>query len=263
MRIMSCNIRYFGGNDGPNHWTHRKQLCLDVIRSREPDLICCQEVWLEQMDDLVAGLGGYGAYGMPDESTGANPVNPIFYRRDSFHCVGAAGYWLSRTPHVAGSSDWQSACVRVANWVRLRDRGTGVQFRVVNTHLDHVSQAAREGQARVICADAAAYPEAFSQLLTGDMNCDARSAAIQIFRDAGWADTYAAVHGTQDPGFTYHGFQGAAHESELGKIDWIFSRGALEVHGAEVVTEQREGRYPSDHYFISADVEPRGQAPAS
>ena len=54
---------------------------------------------------------------------------------------------------MAGSSDWQSACVRVANWVRLTDRDSGVQFRVVNTHLDHVSQAARQGDLERIQSD--------------------------------------------------------------------------------------------------------------
>lgn len=34
--------------------------------------------------------------------------------------------------------------MRLVNWVRLRDRETGADFRFINTHLDHVSQTARE-----------------------------------------------------------------------------------------------------------------------
>jgi endonuclease/exonuclease/phosphatase family metal-dependent hydrolase len=255
MRIITCNIRYFGGPDGENHWTHRRQLCIDVIRDQRPDVICCQEVWREQMDDLEDGLPEFASYGMPDEPTGANPVNPVFYRKDSFTCLGQAGYWLSETPHVAGSSSWDSSCVRLANWVRLIDTKTGVAFRVINTHLDHVSQEAREQQARIISEDAAAYPDDYPQLLTGDMNCDGHNAAIRVFQQAGWADTHAAVHGPDDPGFTYHGFQGAEYQSALGKMDWILARGQAQVRAAEVIAEQRDGRFPSDHYFVSADVQ--------
>ena len=146
------------------------------------------------------------------------------------------------------------SAVRLAAWVRLKDIQTGAEMRVVNTHLDHVSQPAREAQARLLGEDAAAYPYAFPQLLAGDMNGDSRNPAIGAFRQAGWVDTHAQIHGPRDPGFTYHGFSGPHHSDELGKIDWIFARGAVRVTAAEIVTAHRDGRYPSDHYFLSVDV---------
>ncbi len=144
--------------------------------------------------------------------------------------------------------------MRLANWVRLADRATGAEFRVVNTHLDHVSQLARENQARLIVEDAAAYPDGYPQLLTGDMNVDWANPAIALFRRGGWADTYAAVHGTENPGHTFHAFQGPAFVSDIGKMDWIFSRGAVTVAAAEVITDSQGGRFPSDHYFVAATV---------
>jgi endonuclease/exonuclease/phosphatase family metal-dependent hydrolase len=62
------------------------------------------------------------------------------------------------------------------------------------------------------------------------------------------------VHHVADPGHTFHGFKGPEHVSNTGKMDWVFCRGNIEVVDAEVVTDVHEGRFPSDHYFITADV---------
>ena len=86
------------------------------------------------------------------------------------------------------------------------------------------------------------------------MNCDETNAAIAVFRAGGWTDTYAAVHGTENPGHSFHGFLGPAFVSDIGKMDWIFARGAVAVTDAEVITDSENGRFPSDHYFIAATV---------
>ena len=39
------------------------------------------------------------------------------------------------------------------------------------------------------------------------------------------------------------------------KIDWIFSRGAVKPVAATIVRDGRNDHYPSDHYFVSAEVE--------
>jgi endonuclease/exonuclease/phosphatase family metal-dependent hydrolase len=168
--------------------------------------------------------------------------------------ISAGGFWLSETPHIAGSKSWDSACVRLANWVRLEDRTTGTEFRVVNTHLDHVSQVAREQQAQLVVEDTLAYPESYAQILTGDMNCDFRNKAVDIFKAGGWIDTYGMVHGTEDPGHTYHDFLGPKYNSVIGKMDWIFTRGQTKVIDAVVIKDYLDERFPSDHYFVNATV---------
>lgn len=256
MRILCCNIRYYGANDGDNHWEHRKEFCARVIRSREPDLICTQETSSEQYADLKAAFPEFESFGIVDNPLGRNPTNAVFYRRDAFDLVSAGGYWLSETPHVTGSSSWQSACVRLANWVRLTDAKSKTDFRLINTHLDHVSQRAREEQTRVIHEDALAYPSEYPQILTGDLNADGTNLAVRFLAASGWTDTHAAIHGDAEPGFTYHEFLGPAFASDKwGKIDWIFIRGRMNVRHAEIVRDSDGDRFPSDHYFVSADVE--------
>lgn len=253
LRVMTCNIRTSSANDGDDHWTRRNDFCLQVIRDQQADLIGFQETQADQYADLRAGLPGYSWHAMADEPHSLHPVDALCYRTDRFELVSAGGYWLSETPHVAGSSSWDSACVRLANWVRLQDRESDSELRFVNTHLDHVSQPAREGQARVIADDAGAYDDVYPQILTGDMNCIGTNGALDVLRGGGWQDTYEAVHGAANPD-TFHGFKGDDHPGS-GKIDWIFTRGSVRATASEVVREAREGRYMSDHDFLWADLQ--------
>jgi endonuclease/exonuclease/phosphatase family metal-dependent hydrolase len=209
----------------------------------------------DQFRDLSCACPDYQPYAVVDEPCGNHPMNCIFYRRAAYTCVSAGGYWLSQTPHVAGSRSWDSANIRLANWIRLQDRESKASFRVVNTHLDHEGQTARENQARVIVEDTHAYPPDYAQVLTGDMNCDSRNRAIQIFKAAGWIDTYGAVHGTEDPGPTFHEFLGPASSYPVGKMDWIFAKGQVKIRDAEVICDSSGGRFPSDHYFVSATLD--------
>jgi endonuclease/exonuclease/phosphatase family metal-dependent hydrolase len=208
----------------------------------------------DQFADLSSAFADFEHFGIPNTAGGRDPQNCIFYRRDEFTKVAAGGYWLSETPHVAGSKSWDSAYIRLAIWIRLVDNATGTEFRIVNTHLDNESQIAREQQAGLVVEDSCAYPKNYPQVLTGDMNCDARNPAIHVLKAGGWTDTYENVHGTEDPGFTYHEFLGPKCNSAPGKIDWIFVRGEVNVLEADVVRDSPAGRFPSDHYFVSATI---------
>ena len=252
MKILSCNIRCFGGADGENSWPHRRDLAIDVIRAHSPDIICFQEMWSQQFDDCRSAFVDFETFATVDEPVGLHPMNAIFFRGDSFVRLSAGGYWLSESPHVPGSKSWDSDCVRLANWLRLVDNRMGREFRVINTHLDHVGQIARERQASLLVDDTTAYPDDYPQILTGDLNCTATNRAVRILKAGGWKDTYGAIHGTENPGNTYHGFLGPYFAYEVGKIDWIFFKGRLDVLEAEVITDARNGKFPSDHYFVSA-----------
>jgi len=259
MRIMTCNIRTSAAWDEENNWCRRRDLCCDVIRSRGPDVVGCQEVREDQAADLIAAFSEFGSYGLPDEPGGAHPMNLVLFRRETFRLLSAGGFWLSETPHVPGSTSWDSACIRLANWVQLLHKEAGAEVLVINTHLDHKSQAAREGQARVINEWAAAFPDEQVRILAGDLNANPDNAVIRCFKEAGWRSTYEAVHGAANPGCTCHGFLGndpsKDHEPWARKIDWVFLKGRAKVVAAEIVRDSRDGRYPSDHYFLAVELE--------
>lgn len=254
MKILSCNVRVSGAKDGDNSWPFRKDICAQQIASQKPDIICFQEMTATQFADLSKALPEYKSFGMTEDAIGNNPVNCIFYHPDLFTLVFSGGYLLSETPHIPNTKSWGSQYVRFANWVRLKDKKSNIEFRVVNTHLDNVSVLARENQARVIVENTQAYPEDYPQILTGDMNEDYTYKGIQTFKSGGWLDTYHFIHKIDNPGHTYHGYQGPDHKPEMGKMDWIFTRGKIKTLNAEIIKDTINGKYASDHYFINATV---------
>jgi len=254
MKILSCNIRTSRSEDGDNDWQYRKELCRDVIRRENAEIICFQEMTPEQFDYLRSSLPEFDAYWILDDSENGEPVNTIFYSQQYFELESCGGYWLSETPHISGSKSWDSDCIRLAGWVCLAERENRRELRIINTHLDHVSQMARENQARLINEDASVFDTRYAQILTGDMNADRGNKAVEKFVEGGWIDTYEAIHGAGDPGPTAHRFLGPEPSKEKGKIDWIFCRGQVEITAADIIKDNKNGRYPSDHYFISAEI---------
>jgi len=245
-----------------NGWAARRKACADVIRSRKPDVVCLQEALLGPVDELCADLGDefreFGFHGPEmDARHGEYQLiakNPILYSTARYELVSAGGFWLSETPHLPATMSWGSARARQVNWVRLRDRTTRHEFRVLNTHLDHVSQGAREKQLALILEECALYAPTFPQIFAGDFNVDVRNPIFVTLAERGWSDTYAKLHGASGDGFTAHAFEGGARKTDTGRIDFILTRGALRTTDAEIIRDRRDGRYPSDHYFVSARV---------
>jgi endonuclease/exonuclease/phosphatase family metal-dependent hydrolase len=107
---------------------------------------------------------------------------------------------------------------------------------------------------KMILKDSCHYPDDFPQIMTGDLNVDQQHRVIHMIKDADWRDTYQKLHPPEEPGNTYHGFLGSSYQTEKGKIDWIFTRGGISVEAARIIRDGENGRYPSDHYFVEADV---------
>lgn len=269
LHLLSCNIRVALPEDetAGNGWSARRDVCIDVIRSHKPDVICLQEVLEVQMRDLERAFPDFGSFGFAGPEMDARKEgyqgiakNPIFYSRNRYDFVSAGTMWLSETPHLPGSSSWDSARPRHANWVRLRDRTSGVEFRVISTHLDHVSQKAKEEQIKLVLAEADTYQPDFPQVLAGDFNSGASSPVIKSVLDAGWTNTQTAAPGPVDNGLTVHSFLGPKYvpKSEAGRkkgpIDFILTRGPVNASKWKIIRDERNGRYPSDHYFLAATL---------
>ncbi len=259
LKVLTCNIRLPLDEDkaAGNGWDDRREFCADVIIKQKPNLIGLQECREVQLAYLLSRLPGWQAVGLAHPDLGFSRVNPILFPQERFELQTTGGFWLSDTPHVEGSKSWDSARARYVNWAQLLDRRTQTQFRLWNVHLDHIGKIARERGATMIAEAARALPDSLPQLLTGDFNSGGASPAIQAIKAAGWIDTFATIHGDADPGFTAHRFLGPGHAKTAKhghKIDWIFCRPGTKTLAADVIRDERNGRFPSDHYFISATV---------
>jgi len=265
-RVLTANIRVALEEDAAKGfgWGDRKKICIDVLKDQQADIICFQEVLGVQNEDLKAAMPDYFSFGfegpeMDAHKTGYHGVakNPIFFSTRRYALISAGTYWLSETPHIGGSKSWDTARARHVNWVRLREKKSGVTFRVLSLHLDHVSQYAREKQTEMMLAETAQYPGDFIQILAGDFNASAANTVIKMVKENGWTDSYTEVHGDKEPGFTVHSFLGEQHpkKDERKKIDFILTKGNVRSHSASIIKDHRDGKYPSDHYFVLAEIE--------
>jgi endonuclease/exonuclease/phosphatase family metal-dependent hydrolase len=264
-KILTCNIRVALPEDDAKGvgWANRKAICLNMIKQQQPDIICLQEVLQVQAEDCKNYFTGYSQIGFSGPEMDAHPEgyhgiakNPILFSKSRYQLLAAGTYWLSETPLIAGSLSWGSARARHANWLRLKDLSTGREFRITNVHLDHIAEEARVQQARLVATECSQYQADFPQLLAGDFNTPGGSPVFESIRTGGFTDTWAAIHGNALPGFTAHAFEGLQYAKGKpdGKIDFIFCRGAVKPLAASIIKDAVHGKYPSDHFFVSAGV---------
>jgi endonuclease/exonuclease/phosphatase family metal-dependent hydrolase len=265
-RVISANIRVALEEDESKGvgWSSRKDLCVRTLKKYKADIIALQEVLKVQAEDFKREYPDYHLVGFDGPEMDAHPTgyhgiakNPILYSKKRYELMAAGTYWLSETPLVAGSKSWETARARHANWVRLKDKKSGKEFRVINLHLDHVSNEAKLQQLNMVIRESGQYPEEFSQVLAGDFNSRYTSPAFDLARKEGWKEGMEALYGHKEMGFTGHAFKGMAYEkAEIGgRIDFIWYKGKTQVRKAEILRDEKNGVYPSDHFFILNDFE--------
>lgn len=260
VRVSTFNIRLCRAKDGENGWEHRKDFVAETIRAMNADLVGMQEAWPEQTAYLQQQLPEYKHLVRSRE---VDPVEgestPIFYRHERWELDAEeqGHFWLSDTPEVPASITWNNACPRIVTWVRLIDRATGRGLYFYNTHLDHVSELARVRGAQLLAQRIAGRKHADPVIVTGDFNCGEKSEAIQYLQGLqGHApvklvDSFRRAHPDAQTVGTFNGFQGTANGE---KIDYIFATDPVKVLATEIRRDSRDGKYPSDHFPMVAEL---------
>ncbi len=259
LRVMSLNVRVAVASDGANAWTARREFLCDLLREAQPDLLGLQEAVQEQLDAIVAALPGRASVGVARDGDGRGEYSAIVYDSTRFSLLESGTFWLSDTPEVPSSS-WGNRYLRVCTWGRFRDKVTGASFHVFNTHLDHEAEEARVRGVALIANRIRQRVDSGPFILMGDFNADESSASVAFLLDrvpgragAGLdlVDSYRAVHPSAPEPGTFHGFTGA---DDGKKIDHIFVPRRTTVLDAGIVRAIRDGRYPSDHFPVTAVI---------
>lgn len=254
LRVMSFNLR-FASNQQPNAWPDRRPVMKQLIEQNAPDVIGTQEGVYAQLRDLAADLPAYEWIGLGRAGGSRDEFCAIFFRRDRFEPVAFDHLWLSDTPDAIGSITWQHTYIRMATWVRLRERSSGREFLFWNTHFDHQVEIARQKSAVLLRDRIAKSDASLPLLLVGDFNCSAgASTAFDLLtKGTGLVDTWTAAATRTNENFnTFHNYEPPVMNGE--RIDWILARQPVTVESAAIITHRAGAQYPSDHFPVVADV---------
>ncbi|MFE5317856.1 endonuclease/exonuclease/phosphatase family protein [Paenibacillus sp. NPDC056579] len=253
LRLMTFNLRTANAADD-QPWEKRRPAMKQLIEQEQPDLIGTQEGIQRQIKDLESDLPGYDWIGVGREGGSLGEYMAIFYNKTRLKPLEQDHFWLSDTPNHISSTGWGNRIPRMVSWVRFQDLHNRKTFYMVNTHLDHESEPARQRSAQLIIDRLKEFDPNVPVLLTGDFNTYPGGATYSAFIDGGLHDAFLDAHQrVNDTLGTFHNYKDPIGGGSSKRIDWILYRGKVNVIRGEIVTSTLDGQYPSDHYPVTVD----------
>nr|WP_051935963.1 endonuclease/exonuclease/phosphatase family protein [Salegentibacter sp. Hel_I_6] len=248
LEVMSYNIKFANETDGDNSWSKRKDHITNQIKFYEPDIFGVQEALVSQLEHLKAEMKNYKYVGVGrDDGKKAGEFSAIFYNNKEFKVLDEKTFWLSETPDEI-SVGWDAAMERVCTYAKFRDRASGKEFWVFNTHFDHVGEKARENSAKLIWEKISALNnENLPVLLMGDLNLEPDTSGIQFLMEK-MNDAKTVAKLSFGPEGTFNGYN--FEEPVTRRIDYIFTSDAIQVIKYGVLTDSKDLKYPSDHLAV-------------
>lgn len=246
VRVVSFNVRCTGF--GKTSIAYRAPLLAAQLEAIDADSMGFQEANLRWMTYLKDNLEGYDCVGVA-RANGKNlgEFSPIFYKKDKYNLVDSGTFWLSKTPEKAGSKDWGSQNIRICTWALLENKVTGQRYAHLNTHLDHISSAARENQMKVLLTKVDEFVGKYPIVLTGDFN-DSSDSVMYTEATAVFNDSKLIAPVTENRG-TFHSY-GLVDE----ELDFVFVSDKVSPLVYHVIDDKINDAYLSDHYGIYVDV---------
>jgi len=251
LTVMSFNIRYGTANDGDNHWLKRREQLFALLREQQADVVGLQEALHGQIDEILRAVPGYGYVGVGrSDGRQAGEYAAILYRTARLQVRRSDTFWFSDTPGVVKSTSWGNQIERICTWAYFEDRD-GPAFYLYNVHLDHQSQPSRERSVALLLARIAARDPRAPVVVTGDFNAGEGNPAAVAMR-ASFRDSFRVLQPDAAEVGTFNGF--TMGQTSGDKIDFVFVEPGAEVLEAAIVRTSRDGRYPSDHFPVTARI---------
>jgi len=247
--VMSYNIRYATESDGENAWSKRKDYLAKQVAFYEPGILGVQEALQEQLEFLDEELEDYKWFGEGRDGKNKGEFSAIFYNTEKFEVLDMGTFWLSETPHRI-SIGWDAALNRICTYGLFREKASGKEFYVFNTHFDHLGEVARLRSAELIVEKIKNInAENLPVVLMGDFNLEPASSALAPI--LGYLNDAKAVASevAYGPEGTFNGFK--FHEPVTKRIDYVFtSPEGIEVLKHGVLSDSKDLKYPSDHFPV-------------
>ncbi len=254
LRLLTYNIRRDTRSDGPNRWRRRRDRVAATLRGA--DLAGLQEVKWPQYRDLLLQAPRHRSVGVgrSDGRKGGEHV-PVLWRADRWVLEEAGHFWLSSTPDVPGSRDHADAVTRMATWARLAERYGPRRLFVLNTHLDHRVEAARDEGAAQVRAAVDDLAGDRPVVVTGDLNAEPDSGAFATLvgggHRVGLADSFALAAHREGPEPTLNSWQGPRPGKRIDVV-LLSEHWTVDTYGVDDTTVR--GRFASDHYPVLVEA---------
>ncbi len=256
--VMSFNIRYGTAADGEDAWALRREMVVALIMRGNPTLLGVQEALSFQLQEMLDDLPGYRSVGVGrDDGYEAGEFSPILFDSHRLELLDTDTFWFSDHPERPGSISemWGNRIPRICTWARLRDRQSGLAFTLFNLHWDHEAQESRLNSARLLLEQIAIrVGEGEPVLVTGDFNAGEHNRAFRRLlrgKSTPLRDSFRERHPKAEDVGTFNGFEGR-RDGE--KIDAVLVSPHWRVLAASILHDNRQGRYPSDHFPVTAKL---------
>ena len=147
MKIVTFNLRseWKSEVDGINSFIHRAGMLYEKIENERPDIIAFQEVVTETHLPLLKKIlpeFAFFGHGRTENYDGEGVFTAV--RVDSYEVDKHEIFWMSPTPHVAGSRfENQGPSPRTCVVTLVRNKKDNSLVRIFNIHLDNRSEEAR------------------------------------------------------------------------------------------------------------------------
>jgi endonuclease/exonuclease/phosphatase family metal-dependent hydrolase len=258
IRVMTYNIRFDNPNDGDNIWANRREKVTTLIRFYEADIFCLQEALYNQVQYMDEAFPNFDYYGIGrDDGELGGEFSPIFYNKTRFKIIERGTFWLSEKPWVVGSLGWFAQLPRIVTWIKFMDLSLAREFYVYNTHFDHDSQLARDNSAKLIIKKISELDPDIPVILCGDFNDKPGTTPYNTITDTSNVVFMSdPIHSCKHPplgsSFTFVGwdFRGMIGN----RIDYIFVNQLVDVTYHAIISENRDGVYPSDHLPVLIEM---------
>lgn len=256
LKFMTFNLKYDFKSQDNNKWSQRCARITKLIEEHSPDIIGTQEGLIHMLNDMDSILDEYSWIGKDREGTGKDEFNAIFFKKEKFDLLEWNQFWLSKTPGIKGSKDFNSSLPRICTILKVKDKTTGAELDIYNTHLDHESEIAREEGIKIILNQVKKNYEIkkIPYVIMGDFNCYLEDNLFNIIRDLEkntieFNVCYDKIENSIIG--TFHDFKGGY---DAGIIDYIIYSKEFEIKNLCIDDREIDGGYPSDHYPVICEL---------
>lgn len=260
MRIMSFNLRSDCIIDVNNRWRSRKDIVYETMFKYDCDIIGVQELTNKMHKDLIAVADDFNIIGKARSKKLFAERNDLLISK-KHHIEDHTTIWLSETPNKIGSQPWFALYPRICTTAIVKfDDGT--KIRVYNTHLDCLLPQARNYGIKKLSKfiDQNYKEDKLPVVVMGDFNAGPNSKVIKNFSTGKYNDKrFFAVQEKNTELYkspTRAGFKGKDRGFH---IDYIFVSEELEIVDVDILSDSFNGKYPSDHFPIIANIKLKNQ----